>query len=85
MTESKNNLKYLTGYLNKVIRPLLLILPKTSGYVKVVKDNRDKNKNNKFNFLCIDDDKLLEKIVPFGLKLKKLDDLTVDDDRWKPK
>ena len=33
----KSNSKYLTGYLN-VIRPLVLILPKMSGYVKTFKD-----------------------------------------------
>ena len=49
--ETKNNSQYLIGYLNKVIRPAVLILPKMSGYVKTfkVKDN------NKLSF-CIDDD-----------------------------
>ena len=28
---------YLIGYLDKVIRPLVLILPKMSGYVKILK------------------------------------------------
>ena len=32
--ETKNNFKYFIGYLDKVIRPLVLILPKMSGYVK---------------------------------------------------
>ena len=42
--ETKNNSKYLTGYLDEVIRPLVLILPKTSGYVKTFKyQSRDKN------------------------------------------
>ena len=47
---------------NKVRRPLVLILPKMSGYVKTfkVKDG-DKDKNNKLMFFCIDDEKLLEK------------------------
>ena len=35
------------------MRPLLLILPKVSGYVKVFKD-----KNNRLMSLCLDDDKL---------------------------
>ena len=49
--ETKNNSQYLIGYLDKVIRPAVLILPKMSGYVKTfkVKDN------NKLSF-CIDDD-----------------------------
>ena len=48
LTETKNNSKFLIGYLNEVIRPLVLILPKISGYVKTfkVKDG-DKDKNNK--------------------------------------
>ena len=39
-TETKS--KYLIGYLDKVIRPLVLILPRMSGYVKIfkVKDGR---------------------------------------------
>ena len=28
---------YLTGYLDKTIRPLVLIMPKISGYVKTFK------------------------------------------------
>ena len=41
--------KYLIGYLDDVIRPLVSILPKMSGYVKNFKDkdgDEDKNKNN---------------------------------------
>ena len=47
-------LKYLIGYSDDIIRPLLLILPKLSGYAKTFKD-----KNNKSMSLCIDDSKLL--------------------------
>ena len=32
--ETKTNFKYLIGYSDKAIRPLVLILPETSGYVK---------------------------------------------------
>ena len=53
---SKNNSRYLIGYLDDVIRPSALILPKTGGYVKTFKD-----KNNKLMSFCVDDDKLLEK------------------------
>ena len=49
------------GYLHEVIRPLVLILPKISS-IKTFKDKEgDKNNNDKLVFLCIDDDKLLEK------------------------
>ena len=30
----KNNSKYIIGYLDNIIRPLVVILPKMSGYVK---------------------------------------------------
>ena len=32
LVETKTNSKYLTGYLDKVITPLLLIMPKMNGY-----------------------------------------------------
>ena len=35
LIEMRNNSKYLTGHLEKVIRPLALILPNMSGYVKI--------------------------------------------------
>ena len=49
-------------YLDEVIRSLVLILPKISGYVKAfkVKDG-DKDKNNKLMSFHMDDNKLLEK------------------------
>ena len=34
LSETKTNSKYLIGYLDKVIRPLILKLPKMRGYVK---------------------------------------------------
>ena len=58
-------------YLDKVIRPLVLVFPKTSGYVKTFKiKDKDKDKNNKLMFFRVDDGKLLEKLRPFGLRLK---------------
>ena len=35
--ETKTNSKYLIGYLDRVIRPLVLILPKMSEYFKTFK------------------------------------------------
>ena len=32
--KTKNSSKYLTGYLNDIFRPLVLILLKMSGYIK---------------------------------------------------
>ena len=37
LIETKTNSKYLIGYLDKVIRPLVLIMTKMSGYVKTFK------------------------------------------------
>ena len=69
--EKKNNFKHLIGFLHEVIRPLVLILPKTSGYVKTFKDKgRNESKNNKLMSLRIDDDKLLENMKTVQLRLK---------------
>ena len=59
-------------YLYKVIRPLILILPKMSGYIKTFKDG-DKNKSNNF--------------MSFHIKIEdltniKLNALLVYDDRY---
>ena len=60
--KTKNNSKYLMGYLDKVIKPLVLIMPKMNGFVKTfkVKDG-GKGKNNKLMSFRIDGGKLLEK------------------------
>ena len=57
----KSNSKYLIGCLDKVIRALVLILPKMSGYLKTFKVKYvDKDKNNKLMSFHINDEKLLE-------------------------
>ena len=62
LVKTKANSKYSSGYLDKAIRPLVLIMPKTSEYVKTFKvKDRYKNKNNKSMSFHKDDDKLLEK------------------------
>ena len=48
----------MIGYLDKAIRPLVLIMLKMSGYVKTFKV---KEGNNKLMSLRIDDENLLEK------------------------
>ena len=42
--KTKANSKYLTGYLDKAIRPLVLITPKMRGYVKTFKVKKAGNK-----------------------------------------
>ena len=37
LVKTKTNFNYLIGYLNKTIRPLVLIMPKMSGYIKTFK------------------------------------------------
>ena len=61
LIERKTNFKYLIGYLDEVIRPLVLILPKISRYVKTLTEDEDKDKNNKFMSFFINDGKLLKK------------------------
>ena len=48
LIETKTSSKYLIGYSNKTIRPLVSIMPKMNGYVKTFKVKYgDKDKNNK--------------------------------------
>ena len=89
LIETKTNSKYLIGIkFDKAIRPLVLIMPKMSGYVKTfkVKDG-DKDKNNKLMSFCIDDEKLIEKYKAILIKIEdlkniKLNALPVYDDRY---
>ena len=62
LVKTKTNSKYLNGYLDKVIRTLVFILSKMSGYVKTFKDKAgDKDKNYK--------------LVSFLLDVEKIEDL----------
>ena len=38
LIKTENNSRYLIRYLDEVIRPLALILPKMSGYIKTFED-----------------------------------------------
>ena len=53
LIKTKTNSQYFIGYLDKAIRPLVLIMPKMSGDKEV-----DKDKNNKLMSFRIDDEKL---------------------------
>ena len=62
LVKTKTNSKYLIGYLDKYIIPLVLIKIKMSGHVKTFKGKEgDKNKSDKLMVFCIVDQKLLEK------------------------
>ena len=61
----------MIGYLDldKDIRPLVLIIPKMSGYVKTFKVE---DKNIKLMFFHIDDEKLLGKYKAIWTRIKDL-------------
>ena len=73
LVETKMKSEYFIGYLDKAIRPLVLIMPKMSGYIKrsKVKDGYE-YKNNKLMSFCIDNEKLLEQYKTIWTKIKGL-------------
>ena len=84
LVKAKTNFKYLIGYLDKTIRPLVLKMDKISRYVKTF---NVKEGNNKLMFFCIDDEKLLEKYKVIWAKIEdlkniKLNTSPVYDDRY---
>ena len=54
LVKTKTNFKYLIGYLNQDIRPLVLIMAKMSGNIK----DWDKDQINKLMSFRIDDEKM---------------------------
>ena len=66
LVETKTNSKYLIRYLDKVIRPSVLILPKMSGYVQTFKV---KDKSNELMSFHIGEEKLLEKYKTIWTKI----------------
>ena len=79
VVKTKTNSKYLIGYLDNDIRPLVLIMPKMSGYVRTfkVKDG-DIDKINKLISFCIDDEKLLEKCKAIQTKIEDLKNIKLN-------
>ena len=60
----------MIGYLDKVIRTLVLMMPKITGYVKALKVKEgDKDKSNKLMSFRIDDEKLQKSMKLSGLRL----------------
>ena len=79
ISKRKNNSKYLIGYLDKVIKPLLLIFPKMSGYVETFRGKSgDKNQNSKLISLGIDDNNLLKKFETISTKIEDLKNIKLD-------
>ena len=57
LVKTKINFNYLIGYLDKVLRALVLIMPKLSGYVKTFKvKDEDKVKKGKLMSFHINDE-----------------------------
>ena len=57
----------MVGYSEKTVRPLVLVMPKISRYIKTFKVE---DKKSKLIFLRIDDKKLLQKYKAIWTKLK---------------
>ena len=82
--KTKLNSKYMIEYLDKVIIPKVLIMPKMIGYVKTFKVE---DKINKLMSLFIDDEKLLEKYKAIWTKIEGLKNFNLNaflalDDRY---
>ena len=69
LVETKTNSKYLIEYLDKDIRPLILVMPKINGCVKTFKVE---DKNNKWMSFCVSNEKLLEKYKATWTKIEDL-------------
>ena len=69
LVKAKTNSKYLIGYLDEGIRPLVLIMPKMSGYVRIFKVE---GKINKLMSFRIDYEELLEKYKDIRTKIENL-------------
>ena len=84
LVKTKTNSKYLIGYSDKAIRPLILTMSETSESIKTFKVE---DKNSKLMSFHIDDEKLLEKYKAIWTKIEalknvKLNALPVYDDRY---
>ena len=86
--KTKTSYKYLIEYLDKAVRPLVLVTTKMSGYAKTFKVKYgDKDKFNKLASFHIDDKKLLGKYKAIWTKIEdlksiELSALPVYDDRY---
>ena len=69
LTETKTDSKYLIGYLDNVIKPLVLIIPEMSAYVETFKVKDGYKDQKKWISVCIDDEKLLEKYKAIWTKI----------------
>ena len=87
LARTKTNSKYLIGYLDEFVRPLLKCLKLVDIFKTFKVEVGDKNKNNKLISFPIDDEKLLENYKAIwnkieDLKYTELNALPVYDDRY---
>ena len=79
LTETKTNSKYLIGYSDKTIRPLVLIMANMSVYIKTFKaEDGDKDKNNKLMSFRIDDEKIFQKYVAISTKIEDIKNINLN-------
>ena len=69
----------MIGYLDKVIRTLVLILIKMSGYISRLKV---KDKNNKLVSFRTDNKKLLEKYKTIWTKIEDSKNIELNESLW---
>ena len=74
LVKTKTNSKYLIVYLDKDIRPLVLIIPRMSGYVKTFNIEDKINKSMSFR---VNGEKLLEKYKAILTKIEDLKNVNV--------
>ena len=73
LVKTKTNTKYLIGYVDKVMKLLVLIMSKMSGYLKTFKiKDETKDKNNKLMSFHIHDEELLEIFKAIWTKIEDL-------------
>ena len=82
LIEKKNNSKCLIGYLDKAIRPLVLIMPQISGYVKTFKVE---DENSKLMSFGTDDETILEKYYYIEKLYRKYRKTSSSDLEWRLK
>ena len=82
LIEKKNNSKCLIGYLDKAIRPLVLIMPQISGYVRTFKVE---DENSKLMSFGTDDETILEKYYYIEKLYRKYRKTSSSDLEWRLK
>ena len=76
LVETKRNSGYFIGYLDEVVRPLVLRLSKMTGFVKTFKNKgAERSKNNELMFLHIDNDKLFQKYKTIWTEIEDLKEI----------